>query len=75
MGTPTSGNRNLFGDIRWVQGKLWEEGSYLHIEPPSPIRSTMDHVVQVFEPHRKVVYLSHVFGITWETRVTVTPVS
>jgi len=68
-------NRNLFGDIRWVQGKPWEEGSRLRIETRSPIRSTIDQVVQVFEPRRKVVYLSHVFGITCETRVTFTPVS
>jgi len=25
-------NRNLFGDLRWVQGKPWEEGSRLRIE-------------------------------------------
>jgi hypothetical protein len=68
-------NRNLFGDIRWVQGKPWEEGSRLRIETRIPIPSTVDQVVQVFEPHRKVVYLSHVFGITCETRVTFTPVS
>lgn len=68
-------NRNLFGDIRWVQGKPWEEGSRLRIETRSPIPSTVDQVVQVFEPKRKVVYLSHVFGITCETRVTFTPLS
>jgi hypothetical protein len=68
-------NRNLFGDIRWVQGKPWEEGSRLRIETLSPIRSTVDQVVQHFEPKRSVVYLSHVFGVTCETRVTFTPVS
>ena len=68
-------NRNLFGDIRWVQGTPWEEGSRLRIETRSPIPSTIDQVVQHFEPHRKVVYLSHVFGITCETQVRFTPVS
>jgi hypothetical protein len=68
-------NRNLFGDIRWVQGKPWEEGSRLRIETRTPIPSTVDQVVQHFEPHHKVVYLSHVFGITCETQVTFTPVS
>jgi len=65
-------NRNLFGDIRWVQGKPWEEGSRLRIETRSPIRTTVDQVLQHFEPERSVVYLSHVFGITCETRVTFT---
>ena len=33
-------NRNLFGEIRWVQGKPWEEGSRLRIETRS---SYQDH--------------------------------
>lgn len=68
-------NRSLFGDIRWVQGKPWEEGSRLRVETRIPIRSTVDQVVQHFEANRKVVYLSHVFGITCETQVTFTTVS
>jgi hypothetical protein len=63
-------NRNIFGEIRWVQGKPWEEGSRLRIETVKPIRSHVDQVVQTFVPQQRVVYLSHVFGITCETRVT-----
>jgi hypothetical protein len=58
-----------------VQGKPWEEGSRLRIETPVPIRSTVDEVVQHFSPNESVSYLSHVFGITCETRVTFTPIS
>ena len=68
-------HRNLFGDIRWVQGNPWEEGSRLRIETRLPVRSTVDQVLQHFEAKRSVVYLSHVFGITCETRVYFTPVS
>ena len=68
-------NRNLFGDIRWVQGLPWEVGSRLRIETRSPIRSTVDQVLQRFEPKESVCYLSHVLGMTCETRVTFTPVS
>ena len=68
-------NRNLFGDIRWVQGKPWEEGSRLRIETRVPIRSSVDQVVQHFTPNESVSYLSHVFGITCETRVIFTAVS
>jgi hypothetical protein len=68
-------NRNLFGEIRWVQGKPWEEGSRLRIETQSPIRTTVDQVVQHFKANESVSYLSHVLGITCETRVTFTPVS
>lgn len=62
-------NRNLFGDIRWSQGNPWAEGSRLRIETRTPIRSVVDQVVQEFVPLDRVVYLSHVFGITCETRI------
>jgi hypothetical protein len=68
-------HRNLFGDIQWVKGRPWEEGSRLRIETRLPIRSTIDQVVQHFTPKESVSYLSHVFGITCETRVTFTRVS
>jgi hypothetical protein len=68
-------NRNLFGEIRWVKGKPWEEGSRLRIETRVPIRSTIDQVVQEFTPSESISYLSHVFGITCETRVTFIRVS
>jgi hypothetical protein len=68
-------NRNLFGEIRWVQGKPWEEGSRLRIETRTPIKTTIDQVVQHFRANESVSYLSHVLGITCETRVTFTSVS
>jgi hypothetical protein len=68
-------NRIHFGDIRWVQGQPWEEGSRLRIETKVPIRSVVDQVVQHFSPNDSVSYLSHVFGITCETRVIFTRVS
>jgi len=68
-------NRNVFGEIRWVHGKPWEEGSRLRIETLKPIRANVDQVVQHFTPRESVSYLSHVFGITCETRVIFTPVS
>jgi len=68
-------NRNLFGEIRWVQGRPWEPGSRLRIEVVKPIRTSVDQVVQRFEVNESVSYLSHVLGITCETRVTFIPVS
>lgn len=68
-------NRNLFGEIRWVQGRPWEPGSRLRIEVVKPIRTSVDQVVQRFEANESVSYLSHVLGITCETRVTFIPVS
>jgi hypothetical protein len=67
-------NRNVFGDIRWAQGKPWTEGSRLQIETRFPLRATVDQVVQHFTPNESVSYLSHVLGITCETRVFFTRV-
>lgn len=63
-------NRNVFGDIRWMKGNPWEEGSRLKIETTSPLRTSIDQVVQQFVTNQKVSYLSHVLGITCETRVS-----
>jgi hypothetical protein len=41
-------NRSIFGDIRWVKGSPWQEGSRLSIETRVPFRSTVDQVVQHF---------------------------
>lgn len=68
-------NRNMFGEIRWVQGVPWEPGSRLCIEVRHPIHTTVDQVVQRFEPNESVTYLSHVIGITCETRVNFVPAS
>ncbi len=62
-------HRNVFGEIRWVHGNPWEEGSRLRIETLKPIRASVDQVVQHFAPKESVSYLSHVFGMTCETRV------
>jgi hypothetical protein len=68
-------NRNIFGEIRWVQGKPWEEGSRLRIETLTPVKTSIDQVVQHFTPGESVSYLSHVLGLTCETRVTFLAVS
>lgn len=68
-------NRDLFGDIQWVRGTPWEEGSRLRIETLTPFRTTVDQVVQECVSNERVVYLSHVWGMTCETRITFVRVS
>ena len=68
-------NRSVFGDIRWVKGVPWEEGSRLRVETSKPFPSAVDQVVQRFVPNSSVGYLSHVLGITAETQVTFVRVS
>ena len=68
-------NRNVFGEIHWVQGKPWEAESRLRIETLHPVRAVVDQVVQQFQKNERVSYISHVFGITCETHVIFVPVS
>ncbi len=68
-------NRSIFGEIRWVKGSPWEEGSRLTIETRVPFRSMVDQVVQHFTANESVSYLSHVLGITSETHVVFVRVS
>ena len=58
-----------------MKGNPWEEGSRLSIETRVPLRTTVDQVVQHFVPNEKVSYLSHVLGLTCETRITFVRVS
>jgi hypothetical protein len=68
-------NRSIFGEIRWVKGSPWQEGSRLTIETRVPFRSMVDQVVQSFTANESVSYLSHVLGITSETHVVFVRVS
>ncbi|HWZ79688.1 MAG TPA: hypothetical protein VNX87_24335 [Candidatus Sulfotelmatobacter sp.] len=60
-------HRSIFGEMRWVKGSPWQEGSRLTIETRVPFRSMVDQVVQHFTANESVNYLSHVLGITTET--------
>ena len=63
-------NRSIFGDIHWVKGIPWEEGSRLLVETHVPFPNKIDQVVLHCTPNDSVSYLSHVLGITTETRIT-----
>jgi len=62
-------NRSIFADIRWTHGEPWTEGSRLRIESRKPIRASVDQVLLEFRPRESVVYISHVLGMTCETRI------
>jgi hypothetical protein len=63
-------NRSIFADIRWVKGIPWEEGSRLLVETRVPFHNKVDQVVLHCTANDSVSYLSHVLGITTETRIT-----
>jgi hypothetical protein len=61
--------RASLGNVTWAQGQPWEEGSRMRIESRAPIRAVVDQVVLEFKPRESVVYISHVLGITCESRI------
>ncbi len=61
-------------NVRWVQGRPWEEESRLQIEIDGPVR-TVDQVLMRFEPNSRVDFLSHFGGVTLQTEVYFRPLS
>ncbi len=61
-------------NVRWVQGRPWEEESRLQIEIDGPVR-TVDQVLKRFEPNSRVDFLSHFGGVTLQTEVYFRPLS
>lgn len=46
-------NRSIFGEIRWVKGSPWQEGSRLTIETRLPFRSLVDQSGSKFYGERE----------------------
>jgi hypothetical protein len=61
-------------EVEWW-GKPWEEGSRIRIKGYGSTRETIDQVLLHFEPPRSLAYISHFFGMTLETRLTLHAVS
>ncbi len=68
-------NRSIFADIQWTRGEPWAEGSRLHIVSRKPIRASIDQVVLEFRPRESVMFISHVLGMTCESRIQFAAVS
>jgi hypothetical protein len=56
----------LYHDIRWTKGEPWQEGSRLSIKAAIPIGVTLDHVITLCIPARKVAWIDHALGTTME---------
>jgi hypothetical protein len=61
-------------DVQWT-GKPWEEGSRMRVRSGGVVPTSSDQVLLHFESNRHVAYISHFFGITFETRLTFRAVS
>lgn len=68
-------HRGFANDVRWVQGNPWEEGSRIRVEISDPLPAVVEHVLLHYERNRELIYTSHVFGATLNTRLLFTATS
>jgi hypothetical protein len=54
---------NVYGELRWREGKPWEPGSRLEIELLRPVNIVIDHVITTCVPGRKVGWIDHAMGV------------
>jgi hypothetical protein len=57
---------DAYSDIRWTKGEPWQEGSRLSIKASWPLPVTLDHVITLCVPGKKVAWIDHALGTTME---------
>ena len=68
-------SRGFVDDVSWVQGEPWKEGSRIRVKISEPVSAVVDQVLAHFERDRELAYISHVFGMTFSTRLTFRAIS
>jgi hypothetical protein len=64
------GFSDVYGDIRWSQGKPWTAGSRMRIEIVRPLKVVVDHVITICSPGEQVAWIDHFLGNTMVQWVT-----
>jgi len=54
---------NIYGAIRWSEGKAWEAGSRLEIEVLRPVRTVVNHVITSCNPAHRLGWIDHSLGV------------
>ncbi|MGA8142972.1 MAG: hypothetical protein WB987_03670 [Candidatus Acidiferrales bacterium] len=55
---------NVYGSLRWHEGKPWEVGSRLFIELLRPVVTVIDHVIITCAPEQKIGWIDNALGVT-----------
>ncbi|HKW56840.1 MAG TPA: hypothetical protein VJN42_05720 [Candidatus Acidoferrum sp.] len=61
---------NVYGEIRWREGRPWEPGSLMQIELLRPVHALIDHVITTCMPAKKVSWIDHALGVAMAQWVT-----
>ena len=54
---------NVYGELRWTDGRPWEPGSRLQIELLRPVHAVIDHVITACVPGKSVGWIDHAIGV------------
>jgi hypothetical protein len=57
---------DLYGSLRWIEGKPWQPGSCLLIEVVRPVRAQIEHRITTSVPARRLSWIDHGLGTTIE---------
>jgi hypothetical protein len=55
---------NVYGSLRWHEGKPWEVGSRLFIQLLRPVTTIIDHVIITCAPAKKIGWIDNALGVT-----------
>jgi len=54
---------NIYGDLRWRQGRPWEVGSRMDIEILRPVKTVIDHMIICCEPPQELGWIDRALGV------------
>jgi hypothetical protein len=54
------------GEIRWTAGEPWQQGSRMEINIVKPVHAHASRVLQVCVPGKRVAWIDHLMGTTFE---------
>jgi len=63
------------GDISWTSGEPWQVGSRMEVEMIRPVHSHAHRRLQVSVPGKRLSWIDHILGTTFEEWVFFEPIS
>lgn len=61
---------DVYGEIRWRDGKPWEPGSRMTIEILHPVNAVVEHVITSCTPEKRIGWIDHAVGVALGQWVT-----
>jgi len=61
---------DVYGEIRWREGKPWNPGSRMSIELLQPVNTVVEHVITSCTPEKRVGWIDHALGVALGQWVT-----